>query len=341
MPASHGPGVDSALAPVWTRAMRVLPPASTLEEFRPIRRDDGLLLPGVQVICARHGLAGQDVARFAGGSLPVYAVGSAHVLKLFPPCHRSELETESDALALLAGRLPIPTPRVDATGDLDDWTYVLMERLHGRHLADAWPEIAPDERERLADVLGECLATLHGTFHAIGAHATRVPRPDWAGFVRRQREHCVEQQRARGLGPEWLEQIPAFLDALDPDALAAPARGALLHTEVMREHLMVAPGARGLVLSGLFDFEPAMIGAQEYEFASVGIFVACGDRAFLRRLLCAYGYRADALDLGLQRRFMAYALLHRYSNMRWYLERVPARASDRTLDDLAARWWAV
>lgn len=314
--------------------MRVLPPASTPDELRLIRRDDRRLLPGVQVICARHGLAGQDAVRFAGGSLPVYDVGSAHVLKLFPPCHRSDFETESDALALLAGRLPIPTPRVEATGALDDWTFVLMERLHGRSLADAWPEIPPDEREPLADVLGECLAALH----AVDAQETRVPGPDWAGFVREQRARCLEQQRARGLGPEWLEQIPSFLDAVE---LAAPARGALLHTEVMREHLLVAPGARGLALSGLFDFEPAMIGAHEYEFASVGIFVACGDRAFLRRMLRAYGYRADELDLGLQRRFLAYALLHRYSNLRWYLERVPPRAGDRTLDDLAARWWPV
>src|SRR5262245_39134829 len=139
-------------APVWTRAMRVLPPASTLEEFRPIRRDEPRLLPGVHVICARHGLAGQDVVRFADGSLPVYAVGSARVLKLYPPCHRGEFETESDALALLAGRLPIPTPRVEATGALDDWTFVLMERLHGRSLADAWSEIPLDEREPLAGV---------------------------------------------------------------------------------------------------------------------------------------------------------------------------------------------
>jgi hygromycin-B 7''-O-kinase len=319
--------------------MRVLPPASTPEEFHPMRRDEPRLLPGVQVICARHGLAGQEVARFAGGSLPVYAVGSARVLKLYPPCYRSDFETESDALALLAGRLSIPTPRIEATGALDDWTFVLMERLHGRSLADAWAKIPPEEREPLAEALGECLAALH----AIDAQATRVPRPDWAGFVRGQRERCVEQQRARGLGPEWLAQIPAFLDGIDGVGTvalgAAPDRGALLHTEVMREHLLVVPGVRGPVLSGLFDFEPAMIGAREYEFASVGIFVAGGDRAFLHRLLRAYGYRAGELDLGLQRRFMAHALLHRYSNLRWYLERVPPQPGDRTLDDLAARWW--
>lgn len=314
--------------------MRVLPAASTVDEFRLIWRDDGALLPGVRAICARHGLAGQDVVRFAGGSVPVYAVGSAYVLKLYAPYDRSHFETESDALALLAGRLPIPTPRVEAIGALDDWSFVLMERLHGRSLADAWPEIPPEQREPLADALGECLAALHG----IDAQERRLPRPDWASFVRERQGRCVAQQRARGLAPQWLAQIPAFLDAVP---LAAPARSALLHTEVMREHLLVAPSGRGFALSGLFDFEPAMVGAQEYEFASVGIFVSCGDRAFLRRLLRAYGYRDGELDLGLQRRFMAYALLHRYSNLRWYLERIPAGPDDRTLDDLATRWWAL
>lgn len=312
----------------------LFPAASTPAEFSPVRRDDARLLPGVRAICARHGLAGQDVARFADGSLPVYAVGSSLALKLYPPCYRGDFGIESDVLALLAGRLPIPTPRIEAAGALDDWSYILMSRLGGRSLAQAWPEIPPDERGRLADALGECLAALH----AVEAPGVRAIRPDWAAFVREQRDRCVEHQRARGLGEGWLEQIPAFLDAV---ALAAPARGALLHTEVMREHLLVAPGESGFTLSGLFDFEPAMIGAPEYEFASVGVFVSSGDPGFLRRLLRAYGYRDDELDRGLQRRFMAYALLHRYSKLSWYLERVPPRAGDRTLDDLAARWWAV
>ena len=91
-------------------------------------------------------------------------------------------------------------------------------------------------------------------------------------------------------------------------------------------------------LCGLFDFEPAMLGAAEYEFASVGLFVACGDARALRRVLLAYGYPPHALDEALQCRFMAYALLHRYSNLRWYLERLPA-GDAQTLEQLATRWW--
>jgi hygromycin-B 7''-O-kinase len=106
----------------------------------------------------------------------------------------------------------------------------------------------------------------------------------------------------------------------------------------MREHLLVTPNPDGWSLSGLFDFEPAMRGAREYEFAAVGLFVARGDAGFLRRLLIAYGYSPGQLDDALPRRLLAYALLHRYSDLPWYLEQLPAPPAP-TLDALAAHWW--
>lgn len=39
-------------------------------------------------------------------------------------------------------------------------------------------------------------------------------------------------------------------------------------------------------LTGLIDFEPAMRGAREYEFAAVSVFFAEGDAELLRRTLC-------------------------------------------------------
>jgi hygromycin-B 7''-O-kinase len=46
----------------------------------------------------------------------------------------------------------------------------------------------------------------------------------------------------------------------------------LLHTEVIREHLVVNPGT--WTLSGLLDFEQAMTGDRVYEFAAAGLFVS-------------------------------------------------------------------
>ena len=187
--------------------------------------------------------------------------------------------------------------------------------------------------DRVADETGAALAALHGL--DIAPVAT-LP-PDWDAFVAAQRPSAVERQRERRLAPHWLALIDPFLEAWVPPA---PARRVLLHTEVMREHLMIeARPAGGACVSGLFDFEPAMIGDPDYEFASFGLFVSCGDARLMRRALLAYGRQADELDDALACRFMAHALLHRYSNLRWYLERVPVPGAT-TLEDLARAWWS-
>ncbi|MDB4952187.1 MAG: putative aminoglycoside phosphotransferase [Gemmatimonadetes bacterium] len=82
-----------------------------------------------------------------------------------------------------------------------------------------------------------------------------------------------------------------------------------------------------------------MVGAPEYDFASVGIFLTCGDSALFRAFLLGCGYTDADFTVELPRRIMAYALLHRYSNLRWYLETIPPRTAT-TLDELAAEWFA-
>jgi len=311
----------------------MFPSITEASPWDALRRDDAALLPGVEAICARHGLGAPEVTRLPGGSVPVYALGARHALKVFPPGEAAYARTEALALAAVAGRLLLPTPDLVAADALGDWSYVLMGRLPGRLLSDAWPELTAADRDRLADELGAGLAALHSLDVApLGALTA-----DWGAFLAAQRASAVERQRARGLDERWLAQIPGFLDAWMPP-LEGPR--ALLHTELMREHLLVSPAPGRWHVTGLFDFEPAMVGAPEYDLASFGLFVSCGDGCFLRRALRAYGYAEGALDGALPRRLMAYALLHRYSNLRWYLDRLPAPGAT-SLDALAARWWAL
>lgn len=306
----------------------VLPLAADEPGWDALVDDDAALAAGVATLCARHGLGGLPVQRYDSGSLPVYAIGTGVVLKLFPPPEGAYASIEARTLQALHGALPIPTPRLLAADTLDGWHGLLITQLQGRRLVDAWPALSLAQRDHLADELGAAIAVLH----ALDTRALADFEPRWAEFLPAQQASAVERQRARRLDPVWLERLPAFLQAWMP---AAEGRRSLLHTELMREHLLVAGDGS---LSGLFDFEPAMIGAPEYDFASFGLFVACGDGRFLRRALRAYGYRPDQLDAALQCRLMAYAMLHRYSNLRWYLERLPAQGAT-SFEQLAARWW--
>ena len=264
----------------------------------------------------------------------MYALGEHQVLKIFPPFDRRQYAIEVAVLEAVDKRLSIPTPRVSAVGELEGWSYLLMQRLRGENLAEAWPRIPPDQQLRLAGVLGKSLAELHGT------PVPGVPelRLDWTQFLADQTRRCVERQRSHGLDEQWLEQIPEFLRATP---LVPPASLSLLHTEVMREHLLVTNGPSGWMLSGLFDFESSMQGAAEYEFGAVGLFFACDTPGVLRQVLRGYGYEAAQLDAALQHRLLAYKLLHRYSNLRWYLNRMPPTAGERTLEALARKWWVL
>jgi hygromycin-B 7''-O-kinase len=307
----------------------ILPATPTPDAFDALAKDDARIVAAARLVANRHRLAGAPIARFAGGSLPVFALGPSRVLKFYPPCFPGEAEVELAVLQALEGKLPTPTPRVDADGGIDGWRWILMERLRGELLSDVWPRLSEAERHRLASPIGEALAALH-----------RVPVPPlvsqratWSDFVTGQLRGCCDRPRRFGLAAGWLEQIPGFLERAPLRASAS----VLLHTEVMREHFYVERRGDAWIPSGLFDFEPAMEGDPEYEFASVGVFLSGGDARFLGALIRAYGYQE--VDGAQRRRFLAYTLLHRYSRLAWYLERVPPGPGVTTPDALADAWW--
>jgi hygromycin-B 7''-O-kinase len=284
-----------------------MPIADTEAQFEAVQPAD--LVPGVRKITGRD-----DFTRFEDGSLPVYAVGDT-VLKLYPPVHRAECALESGVLQAIEGKLSVPTPKVHQTGELDGWAYLLMSRLHGRQIGEL--------TSQLGEQLGEALAQLHSIETDAG------DRRDWTAFMADQQANCVQRQRKLGLDERWAEQIPEFLEHNQ----AREATTVLLHTEIMSAHLLVHNGQ----LSGLFDFEPAMHGAPEYEFAAVGPFLSCGDGDFLKAMLTAYGY--TTVDEQARRRLLMYFLLHRYGNLRRALNVTPTSAT--TLEELADHWWHV
>ena len=278
--------------------------------LRAVAALEGLGLPG-------------EVRLYEGGSVPVFWAGDA-VVKLMPPEDSELIEREVEALRVLEGRLSIPTPRLLARVALEGWTALVMTRLPGISLRSAWPSLSQPQRVELVRALGRGLAELHAVpvegLTALGME----------GFVSAQRSTARSRQEARGLSEGWLAQIEPFLASVT----WVPSEPVLLHTEVMREHLVVESGQ----LTGLFDFEPSMVGHPEYELASVGLFVTEGEPGLLRELLLAYGMPEASLTPELSRRLMGWALLHRYSDLRWYLSRLPG---GDTLEELAGRWFGL
>ena len=305
----------------------MLPLVETDEQWDTVVRDEAVMRRGADDLCAGLGLGGLPLTRYAAGSRPVYAVGDEYVLKLFPAASAQDGVTEARVLAHLEGRLPVPTPEVRSVGTYENgWRYILMSRLRGEDLSVAWPALTGAAQDRVVGEAGECLAALHALDPTPLADA--VGPGDWGTFLGRQRAGTVRRQRERGLAESWTGQIPAFLDSV---TLPAGPERALLHTEFMRQHLVVDP--EDSALTGLLDFEPAMIGDPAYDFVGVGLFVTRGDPRLMSRFTEAYGRAFEPRTL------MAYTLLHVYSDLPWYLRELPA-PPEPTLGSLAGAWFA-
>lgn len=86
-----------------------------------------------------------------------------------------------------------------------------------------------------------------------------------------------------------------------------------LHPEIMRRHLLPPRVPKGL---------PA-VRADQLRARHTRVFAAEGDSPFLTRPLAAYGHRRDRRGADLRHRLLAWGIMHRYSNVTWWMRRPP------------------
>ena len=286
--------------------MPLLPPITKQSELDERRGQAELWAPAIAAIAERHELRG-EARLFATGSAVVYAVGE-HVIKLHEPWNRAHYTTEATCLELLAGRLPVPSPRLHFAAELEGWGYLVMDRLPGLPLSAARPDIPADDMLAIASQTGALAAAIQ----AIAPPADFVAFGPWNQFITAQREQLVSHHRRGGLPADLLATIEDRLAGIDLTC-DAPV---LLHTELSDTNLMVAEQSDGWRLSGVFDFEPSMLGHPLYDLPAITMFVARGDPALCAAALSAYGVTRDD---ALRRQLLASTLLHRYSHIGFFL----------------------
>ncbi|MEK7485468.1 MAG: aminoglycoside phosphotransferase family protein [Planctomycetota bacterium] len=312
-----------------------LPLANTPEEFQAVVKQESLFSGAIPHILEIHQLQVNSISRYSKGSLVVYALGKDYAIKLYPPCFQQDYEKESLVLNYLQGRLSLPTPKIYYSGELECWKYLIMSQIQGSDWNFFWKDWGLSQKIAMSEQLGAEIASMH----RLPIHSLGELKMDWNQFVKTQKENAKNRQRSLGLSEVWLEQIDPFLNQVNLK-LDQKVPLVLLHTELMRDHVFAQKDEQSFRLSGLIDFEPSMLGAAEYEFSSVGLFISSGQAEVLRGFCRGYGYADHSLDESLQYRFLAYTLLHRYSHFPWYLSFMPTLPQQK-LEILAKMWWAL
>jgi len=240
------------------------------------------------------------------------------------PWNRPHFATELTYLEMWHNRLPVPSPRLVASGEIEGWGYLVMTRLPGELMSDARDQIDRTDLLAIAEQTGDLARALH----ALPVPTGHCPDPPWNEYLAAQISGCAATHRANALPDHLLETLDDQLAGVDLTS-DSPV---FLHTELADLNLMVAQRNGRWRLSGVFDFEPSRLGHPLYDLPAITIFVARGDPAMCRAALAAFG-RSD-LDDKLRRALLACTLLHRYSHLGFFLRQTGT-------DDYPRTWPAV
>lgn len=260
-----------------------------------------------------------------------FSVNQGTIIKLFKKNDKDFFAREKAFLEKLGSHITFTIPELRASGSQAEWLYIVMSRIPGTPLDDAWPSINQENRKQIVYDLGN--KTWH--LHSIKPQIIPELSINWDEFINQQNRTCRTRQERHGLNIDWLNQINPFLKSFNPDH---ETKHVILHTELMHQHVFVKETDEKWEISGLIDFEPSMIGPKEYEFASVGLFVSCGDPLLFKEFFKGYGYSEQQINQDLTRISMYYMLLHRYCHLPWFMKEVPVKEA-RTLLDLEKGWY--
>lgn len=262
-----------------------------------------------RTIILKHQLPEASLTLFSDGTNIVFSYGEK-VIKIFPPFHQSQFESERLILKRLDGKLSIKTPTLEYEGELFAWPYLIMSKLEGTNLETLWEKMPHNNKVIILRELGSLIQEVH----ALPTYGLESIDCYWPQFIEKQITNCVEQHRTQGLQTALLQQLPAYLDS-SKEILPKFEKPVILTGEYIPMNFLVNQVDGVWHISGLIDFGDAMLGLPEYDLLGPGAFLIQGDKQLLRTFLMAYGYLPHELTTRLSRQLMALMLLHQYSNL--------------------------
>jgi aminoglycoside phosphotransferase (APT) family kinase protein len=229
------------------------------------------------------------------------------VLRIAPPqegmifYERDMMAQEPAIHALLRSETTVPVAEIYAYDDsqaLIDRSYMLMERLPGRSLADM--RVSRPFYDRVLEQVGDALRQMHAltadSYGYIGAHHPIPPQPTWWAAFRAMWNALLDDVVAAGGYTEVeAEALRRTLDTYR-ETFDRSVEASLLHMDVWSQNILVDEAGN---LTGLVDLDRALWGDPEIEYAVLD-YCGISEPAFWR----GYGRTRDgSIEARVRQRF--------------------------------------
>lgn len=307
----------------------LLPHVASDEEFELLFKDSLFGIAAAQHLCEKHGYAPEPVRVVAGSNLN-FRVGRDHWLKICPPTNGNDAATEQWVLEHLSGRLPVRTPTLTASGELDGWGYLFITHIEG--IAFDKVSLAPEERIRIATGVGAAMASLH----ALPIDGFDRGDSRWSDFLEHRLASVANRTRESGADETWTRMVEEFVRS-QQDALRTDNSRVLTHADLYFDHLLLTRDSGRWEIAGIIDFADALVATREYELVDPILWLFRGERDPLVAMLDAFGMSRASMDADFARRMLAWFVVHRFHRFANAFKKELADASIGSMDDLAMR----
>lgn len=288
----------------------MLPLIHSFEEYEAFKVNIDTLEAAAKQIIHIHQLVELPLKLCSEGTNIVFEHGENQIIKIFPPFHQGQYQSEWLVLRHLHRKLSVNTPTLQYHGELDNWPYIIMTKLEGTLLETLWSNMDYDNKLIIIRELGSLIKEVHkqptNGLEAINSH--------WEQFIEKQLANCLTQHQSTQLPNVLLQQLPSYLDLIK-NKLPKIKTPVILTGEYTPMNFLVKQIDGTWHIDGLIDFGDAMLGLPEYDLLGPGAFLIQGDKQLLREFLISYGYSLNELTQNLSQLLMGLMLLHQYSNL--------------------------
>ena len=279
--------------------------------------------PLIEQICLQQNLSLSVLERASSGENPCIALssetGKQYFIKFIAPNWLFQYHNEKEALTLCAdAALPIQTPQLVASGEINGWGYLLTEKLEGELLSSCFDTLSQAEKQSLARQLGAFCLQLHSMPMVKKSRLYT----DWQEFIKAQYHNSYARRKRQGLRADYLADFIPYI-AHTPYSVPESSQLHLIHSDLHSGNLLVSKKNGEVRLSGVIDFGDALICNEPvFEFTTVGLLIAKGDAAVFSEFLESYLYQIEDSEKFVNS-LMSLTLLRHTGNLNYLIEHVP------------------
>lgn len=262
----------------------------------------------------------------------MFGVGDDIVIKLPPALMKAHIQQELDFYESLDKHPGIPAPRLVAKGEIEDWLYLVMTRIAGIPLNEAWSQVPTNQQCALAGSCGKSLADLHAL--------PTVKNPgniDWEAFCQKGIINWPGRPSVLRLPPDLRKDGPRYLQTHAGAVAKAPR--VMLHGDLAPENLMVRQSEGRWEIVAMIDFGNAMRGDAWFDLTAPTILLEPGNRDVVHAMIDGGIPGGSSRLAEVRPALMVNTLVHPLGDISACLDLIPGATACRTWDEVALLFW--